>query len=167
MLAFSIRTLKSSGVPARRVQAGGFCVGMLSLVCSTPACPGLLVVVRFRAVHRCCFFGVLLSSQQGSPFGLSALCWLALGEREGLSEHRSLGCFVLRVLPGVGGSEAGCDGETPFVVVCGLIDFPQPRKSCLWGCPDHIHRTRKSHVCKAQHCHSTSFCWTLAALWQT
>ena len=38
VLAFSIRTLQSSGVPARRVQARGFCVGMLPLVCSTPAC---------------------------------------------------------------------------------------------------------------------------------
>eukprot|EP00439_Symbiodinium_sp_Y106_P009632 s4776_g1.t1 len=57
VLAFSTRTLKSSGVPARRLQAGSFCVGMLSLVCSTPACPELLVVVRFRGVHRCCFLG--------------------------------------------------------------------------------------------------------------
>ena len=54
--AFSTRTLKSSGVPAKRVQAGGFCVGMLTLACSTPACPGL-VVVRFRGVHRSGFWG--------------------------------------------------------------------------------------------------------------
>ena len=35
VLASSTRTLKSSGVPARRVPAGGFCVGMLPLACST------------------------------------------------------------------------------------------------------------------------------------
>ena len=62
--AFSTRTLKSTGVPARRVPAGG----MLPLACSTPACPGLLVVVRFRAVHRCCFLGCCFP-QQGSPCG--------------------------------------------------------------------------------------------------
>ena len=137
--------------------------------------PGLLVVVRFSCGPPFLLFGVLLSSQQGSLLGcLHCVGLQHFGEWEGLSEQRALGCFrfhaslvVLRVLPGVGGSEAGCDGETPFVVVCGLIDFPQPGKSCLWGCPDHIHRTRKSHVCKAQHCHSTSFFWTLAALWQT
>ena len=33
VLAFSARTLPSSGVPARRVQARDFCVGMLPLVC--------------------------------------------------------------------------------------------------------------------------------------
>ena len=67
VFAFSTRTLKSSRVPARRVQAGGFCVGM-PLACSTPACPGLLVVVRFRAVHRCCFLECCFP-QQGSPCG--------------------------------------------------------------------------------------------------
>ena len=48
--------------------SGGFCVGMLPLACSTSACPGLLVVVRFRAVHRCCFLGCCFP-QQGSPCG--------------------------------------------------------------------------------------------------
>ena len=56
--AFSTRTLKSSGVPARRVQAGD----MLPLVCSNPACPGLFVVVRFRVLPRFLLFGVLLST---------------------------------------------------------------------------------------------------------
>ena len=85
MLAFSARTLKSSGVPARRVQAGGFCVGMLPLVCNTPACPGLLVVVRFRAVHRCCFLGCCFPLR--IPLWLSCLHCVGLqhfGEREGL-----------------------------------------------------------------------------------
>ena len=57
---FSTRTLKSRGVPARRVQAGGFCVGMLSLVCSTPACPGLMVVVGFSCGPPLLLFGVML-----------------------------------------------------------------------------------------------------------
>ena len=57
VLAFSARTLKSSGVPARRVPAEGFCVSMSPLVCSTPACPGLLrgsswVFVRSTVVAR-------------------------------------------------------------------------------------------------------------------
>ena len=78
VLAFSTRTLKSSGVPARRVPAGGFCVGMLTLACSTPACPGLLVVVRFRGVHRCCFLGCCFPlSKDPLVVKLSAPCWLA------------------------------------------------------------------------------------------
>ena len=44
VLAFSTRTLKSSGVPARRVQARDFCVGMLPLVCSFRA----VVALRLR-----------------------------------------------------------------------------------------------------------------------
>ena len=88
--AFSTRTLKSSGVPAKRVQAGGFCVGM-PLACSTPACPGL-VVVRFRGVHRSGFLGCC--------FPLKISLWLSclhcvglqqFGEREGLSKQRALG----------------------------------------------------------------------------
>ena len=76
VLAFSTGTLKGSGVPARPVQGGGFCASMLALVCSTPACPGLLVVVRFRAVHRCCLLGYCIPL---SPSSLSCLhlCWLA------------------------------------------------------------------------------------------
>ena len=110
-------------------RPGGFRVGMLSLVCSTPACPGLLVVVHFSCGPPLLLFGVLLSSAR-IPLWLSCLHCVGLqhfGEWEGLSEQ-GLGCFrfhaslvVLRVLPGVGaGSEAGCDGESPFVVVCGF-----------------------------------------------
>ena len=48
--AFSTRTLKSSGVPARRVQGASAwaCLWFVAL---------LHVVVRFRAVHRCCVLG--------------------------------------------------------------------------------------------------------------
>ena len=77
--AFSTRTLPSGGVPARRVQAGGFCVGMLPLACSTPACPGLLVVVRFRAVYRCCVLGCCF------PLKISLWCWLAAVRGAGAS----------------------------------------------------------------------------------
>ena len=63
VLAFSTRTFESSGVPARRVQAGD----MLPLVCSNPACPGLFVVVRFSCAPPFLLFGVMLSSQQGFP----------------------------------------------------------------------------------------------------
>ena len=93
MPAFSTRTLKSSGVPGRRVQAGGFCVGMSPLACSTPACPGFLVVVRFRGVHDCCLLGCCFPL---SPSSLRCLHCVGLqqsGEREGLSEQRALGCF--------------------------------------------------------------------------
>ena len=118
VLAFGTGTLKGSGVPARPVQGGGFCASMLALVCSTPACPGLLVVVRFRAVHRCCLLGYCIPL---SPSSLSCLHCVGLqqfGEREGLSEQRALGCFrfhaslvVLRVLPGAGaGSEVRGEG---------------------------------------------------------
>ena len=73
VLGFSTRALKSrGGVPARRVQAGGFCVGMLSLVCSTPACPGLMVVVRFSCGPPWLLFGVMPLVVK-----LPALCWLA------------------------------------------------------------------------------------------
>ena len=57
VLAFSTRTFESSGVPARRVQAGD----MLPLACSTPACPGLLVVVGFSCGPPLLLFGVMLS----------------------------------------------------------------------------------------------------------
>ena len=78
VLAFSARTLKSSGVPARRVPAGGFCVGMLPLVCRTLACPGLLVVVRFRGVHDCCLLGsCFVLSKDPLVVKLSPPCWLA------------------------------------------------------------------------------------------
>ena len=82
-------------------------MGMLPLVCSTPACPGLLVVVRFRALHRFGFLGSCSPLSKDSPvvklhcFGLQHF-----GEREGLSEQRALGWFrfhadlvALRVLP--------------------------------------------------------------------
>ena len=137
--AFSTRTLKSSGVPAKRVQAGGFCVGMLTLACSTPACPGL-VVVRFRGVHRSGFLGSC------SPLKISL--WLSclhcvglqqFGEREGLFEQRALGCFrfhaslvVLRVLPGVGaGSEARGEGLRCSQAAVVLADEVQVTVSVL------------------------------------
>ena len=93
------------------MQAGGFCVGMLSLVCS----------VRFSCGPPLLLFGVLLSSAR-IPLWLSCLhCvgWQHFGEWEGLSEQ-GLGCFrfhaslvVLRVLPGVGaGSEARGEGRS-------------------------------------------------------
>ena len=71
VLAFSARTLKSSGVPARRVPAGGFCVGMLPLVCSTPACRR-----AFSCGPPLLLFGVLLSSEDLLVVKLSPLCWL-------------------------------------------------------------------------------------------
>ena len=48
--AFSTRTLPSTGVPARRVQGASAwaCLWFVAL---------LHVVVRFRAVHRCCVLG--------------------------------------------------------------------------------------------------------------
>ena len=80
VLAFSIRTLQSSGVPARRVQARGFCVGMLPLVCSTPACRR-----AFSCGPSLLRFGVRLSSQDLLVVKLSPLCWLPAvpGERRG------------------------------------------------------------------------------------
>ena len=82
-----------ASVQAGPAQAGGFCV------CSCCCC------LRFaafphgrrvsRAVHRCCFLGVMLSSQDLLVVKLSPLCWLPAvrGEWEGLSEQRALGCF--------------------------------------------------------------------------
>ena len=66
VLGFSTRTLKSRGGSGKTSSGRGFCVGMLSLVCSTPACPGLMVVVRFSFGPPLLLFGVLLSAQQGS-----------------------------------------------------------------------------------------------------
>ena len=138
--AFSTRTLKSSGVPAKRVQAGGFCVGMLTLACSTPACPGLLVVVGFSCGPPLLLFGELLSSQDLLVVKLSPLCWLAAsGEREGLFEQRALGCFrfhaslvVLRVLPGAGaGSEARGEGLRCSQAAVVLADEVQVTVSVL------------------------------------
>ena len=40
---------------------------MLPLVCSNPACPGLLVVVRFRALHRFGFLGSCSPLSKDSP----------------------------------------------------------------------------------------------------
>ena len=108
-------------------RPGGFRVGMLSLVCSIPACPGLLVVVHFSCDPPLLLFGELLSSQDLLVVKLSPLCWLAAsGEREGLFEQRALGCFrfhaslvVLRVLPGVGaGSEARGEAQVTIVFLC-------------------------------------------------
>ena len=88
---------------------------MLPLACSTPACPGLLVVVRFRAVYRCCVLGCC--------FPLKISLWLSclhcvglqqFGERERLSEQRALGSFRFQAnlvaplcLPGVGAVGVG------------------------------------------------------------
>ena len=66
MLAFSTR----SGVPARRVQAGGFCVGMLPLACSTPACPGSWSSCVFVGSTGYAFWLHALS-RQGFPPSLS------------------------------------------------------------------------------------------------
>ena len=73
-------------------------MGMLPLVCSTPACPGLLVVVRFGAVHRFSgdFFLSALFGAEGS--------WL-------LQVSRESGCTS--VLPGVGAGSA-TQGEGRF-----------------------------------------------------
>ena len=95
MLAFSTRTLKSSGVPARRVQAGGFCVGMLTLACSTPACPRLLVVVRFRTVHRCCVWGAAFLLGSPRRYGVcTVLACSTSGSGRGswLLQAQSTGC---------------------------------------------------------------------------
>ena len=72
-LAFSTRTLKRSGVSARRAQGGGFCASMLALVCSTPACPELLVVVRFRWVH-CCSFPKIVPAKVTCLFDRHVCC---------------------------------------------------------------------------------------------
>ena len=129
-------------------RPGGFRVGMLSLVCSIPACPGLLVVVHFSCGPPLLLFGELLSSQDLLVVKLSPLCWLAAsGEREGLFEQRALGCFrfhaslvVLRVLPGVGaGSEARGEAAvvladevqvTVSVLVCLATLLSQYRRCC-------------------------------------
>ena len=86
------------------MQAGGFCVGMLALVRSTPARPGLLVVVRFRAAHRCCFLG---------------RCFFS-------SEQRALGCFRFhanlvapRVLPS--GTHLGSGEKVSRKSGCNLV----------------------------------------------
>ena len=77
-------------------RPGGFRVGMLSLVCSIPACPGLLVVVHFSCGPPLLLFGELLSSQDLLVVKLSPLCWLAAsGEREGLFELE--GSWLLQV----------------------------------------------------------------------
>ena len=132
-------------------KPGGFRVGMLSLVCSIPACPGLLVVVHFSCGPPLLLFGELLSSQDLLVVKLSPLCWLAAsGEREGLFEQRALGCFrfhaslvVLRVLPGVGaGSEARGEGAvvlayevqvTVSVLVCLATLLSQYRRCCCFS----------------------------------
>ena len=80
---------------------------MLPLACSTPACLELLVVVRFRAVRRCCFLGCCFPLSK-DPLVVKLHCFglQHFGEREGLSEQRALGWFrfhtslvALRVLP--------------------------------------------------------------------
>ena len=85
VLAFSTRTLKSSGVPGRRVQAWGFCVSMSPLACSTPAYSRMSGVLGRRAFScgpPLLLFGELLSSQDLLVVKLSPLCWLAAsGER--------------------------------------------------------------------------------------
>ena len=65
-------------------------MGMLPLVCSTPACRRAL-----SCGPSLLRFGVRLSSQDLLVVKLSPLCWLPAvrGEREGLSEQRALGCF--------------------------------------------------------------------------
>ena len=67
----------------------------MGILPSTPACPGLLVVVGFSCGPPLLLFGVPLSSQDLLVVKLSPLCWLLAvrGEREGLSEQRALGCF--------------------------------------------------------------------------
>ena len=105
VLAFSARTLKSNGVPARGVPAGG----MLPLVCSTPACAGLLVVVRFSCVHRCCFLGCCFHLSK-DPLGVKLSPVLACSTSGSGRGFRSR--LLARVLPGVGaGSEARGEGR--------------------------------------------------------
>ena len=65
---------------------------MLALVCSTPACPGLLVVVRFSCGPPMLRFGVLLSSQDLLVGKLPPLCWLAALRGAG----GALGCCRFR-----------------------------------------------------------------------
>ena len=77
VLAFSMRTLKSSGVPARRVQSGGFCASMLAFVCSTSACRGLLVVGAFSLGPPLLLFR-RLCLQQYAPACLIDMCLLHL-----------------------------------------------------------------------------------------
>ena len=154
VLAFSTRTLKSSGVPGRRVQAWGFCVSMSPLACSTPAYSRMSGVLGRRAFScgpPLLLFGELLSSQDLLVVKLSPLCWLAAsGEREGLFEQRALGCFrfhaslvVLRVLPGVGaGSEARGEAAvvlayeaqvTVSVLACLATLLSQYRRCCCFS----------------------------------
>ena len=79
-------------------RPGGFRVGMLSLVCRT-ACPGLLVVVRFRAVHRCCLLG--------SCFPLKISLWLSCLHCVGLQHLGSGRGFLSRGLLAASGFTQG------------------------------------------------------------
>ena len=139
MPASSTRTLKSSGVPARRVQAGGLPRG--HVVFGLQDCmSGALGRRAFSCGPPLLLVGELLSSQDLLVVKLSPLCWLAAsGEREGLSEQRALGCFrfharlvVLRVLPGVGaGSEARGEGLRCSQAAVVLADEVQVTVSVL------------------------------------
>ena len=72
VLGFSTRTLKSRGGSGKTSSGRGFCVGMLSLVCSTPACRR-----AFSCGPSLLRFGVRLSSQDLLVGKLPPLCWLA------------------------------------------------------------------------------------------
>ena len=57
----------------------------MPLACSTPACPGLLVVVRFRALHRIGFLGSCSPLSMDSPVvKLHCVGLQHFREREGL-----------------------------------------------------------------------------------
>ena len=104
MLAFSTRTFESSGVPARRVQPGGFCVGMLPLACSTPACPGSwLSCVFVRFTGYAFWLHALLSARIPSSLSFTVLAGSTSGSGRGLSAIRSRG-----LLAALGSCKSGC-----------------------------------------------------------
>ena len=122
--AFSTRTLPSTGVPARRVQGASAwaCLWFVAL---------LHVVVRFRAVHRCCVLGC------GFPLKISL--WLSclhcvgfqhFGEWEGLlaaSGSGKSGCSLCF-------ADASEQGVSPRIEVGGLTWFALALRSPGCSC---------------------------------
>ena len=125
--AFSTRTLPS-GSRQDECRPGGFCVGILP---GTPACPRLLVVVRFRAVHRCCFLGCCFPLSPSSLRCLHCVGLQHFGEREGafgaegsLAAVGSIKLDALLVVPmlqnGVSVRGSRCGGQPVLCLLCAL-----------------------------------------------
>ena len=129
----------------------------MPLACSTPACPGLLVVVRFLAVHRCCVLGCCFPLK----ISLCLSCLHCVGLQH-FGEQRALGSFRKSGCPSCF-ADASERGVSPRLEVGGSACLLCARSP---GCGWSLFEARLSGYCVGEGGGQGSQPWVLSACLQ-